>query len=67
VLFAIGFAWVLLGQLPSPVQFAGGALILAGVTLVRVDELRPVPVPASDPARSGAPVPELAGRSYGGG
>jgi drug/metabolite transporter (DMT)-like permease len=67
VLFAIGFAWLLLGQLPSPVQFAGGALILAGVTLVRVDELRPAPVPASDPARSGARVPELAGRSYGGG
>jgi drug/metabolite transporter (DMT)-like permease len=40
VLFAIGFAWLLLGQLPSPVQFLGGAFILAGVTLVRVDELR---------------------------
>src|SRR5262249_62377169 len=39
VLFAIGFAWVLLGQLPSAVQFLGGAFILAGVTLVRVDEL----------------------------
>jgi drug/metabolite transporter (DMT)-like permease len=40
VLFAIVFAWLLLGQLPSDVQFAGGALILAGVTLVRLDELR---------------------------
>lgn len=40
VLFAIAFAWLLLGQLPSPVQFLGGAFILAGVTLVRVDELR---------------------------
>jgi drug/metabolite transporter (DMT)-like permease len=40
VLFAIAFAWLLLGQLPSPVQFAGGAFILAGVTCVRVDELR---------------------------
>jgi drug/metabolite transporter (DMT)-like permease len=40
VLFAILFAWLLLGQLPSPVQFLGGAFILAGVTLVRVDELR---------------------------
>lgn len=45
VLFAILFAWVLLGQLPSTVQFVGGAFILAGVTLVRADELRsPAPV-----------------------
>jgi drug/metabolite transporter (DMT)-like permease len=40
VLFAIVFAWLLLGQLPSDLQFAGGALILAGVTLVRLDEMR---------------------------
>ena len=40
VLFAVLFAWLLLNQLPSPVQFAGGAFILAGVALVRVDELR---------------------------
>lgn len=40
VLFAVLFAWLVLGQLPAPVQFAGGAFILAGVTLVRVDELR---------------------------
>lgn len=40
VLFAIAFAWLLLGQLPSGPQFAGGALILTGVTLVRLDEMR---------------------------
>ena len=40
VLFAIVFAWLLLGQLPAAMQFLGGAFILAGVTLVRVDELR---------------------------
>lgn len=40
VLFAIVFAWLLLGQLPSGMQFAGGALILAGVALVRLDEMR---------------------------
>jgi drug/metabolite transporter (DMT)-like permease len=45
VLFAILFAWLLLGQLPSAVQFLGGAFILAGVTLVRVDELRNPPPP----------------------
>jgi drug/metabolite transporter (DMT)-like permease len=43
VLFAVLFAWLLLGQLPSAVQFAGGAFILAGVALVRADELRPAP------------------------
>jgi drug/metabolite transporter (DMT)-like permease len=40
VLFAILFAWLLLGQLPSVLQFLGGAFILAGVALVRLDELR---------------------------
>jgi drug/metabolite transporter (DMT)-like permease len=40
VLFAVLFAWLLLGQLPSPMQLVGGALIVAGVALVRIDELR---------------------------
>ena len=40
VLFAVLFAWLLLSQLPSAVQFLGGAFILAGVALVRLDELR---------------------------
>ena len=38
ILFAVIYAWVLLGQLPSTTQFIGGALILAGVTLVKIDE-----------------------------
>ncbi|MGA8464745.1 MAG: DMT family transporter, partial [Trebonia sp.] len=38
VLFATAFAWVLLHQVPSTTQFLGGALILAGVVLVRLDE-----------------------------
>ena len=38
ILFAVLYAWILLGQLPSATQFAGGALILAGVALVRIDE-----------------------------
>ena len=37
VLFALGFAWLLLGEAPAPVQFVGGALILVGVVLVRMD------------------------------
>ncbi|MCA1782912.1 MAG: DMT family transporter [Intrasporangiaceae bacterium] len=38
VLFAILFAWVLLGELPRPVQLLGGALILGGVVAVRLGE-----------------------------
>jgi drug/metabolite transporter (DMT)-like permease len=38
VLFAVVFAWLLLGQLPAPIQLAGGVLIVAGVALVRLDE-----------------------------
>jgi len=38
VLFAVVFAWLLLGQLPGPVQLAGGVLVLAGVVLVRLGE-----------------------------
>lgn len=37
VLFALGFAWLLLGEAPAPIQFVGGALILVGVVLVRLD------------------------------
>jgi drug/metabolite transporter (DMT)-like permease len=40
VLFAVLFAWLLLNQLPRGVQLVGGVLIVAGVALVRVDELR---------------------------
>ena len=40
VLFAVLFAWLLLGQLPAPVQLAGGVVVVTGVVLVRVDELR---------------------------
>lgn len=38
ILFAAAFAWLMLGQLPTATQFAGGALILAGVICVRADE-----------------------------
>src|SRR6202023_4383603 len=49
VLFAVLFAWLLLGQLPSAVQFVGGAFILAGVTLVRLDELHGAQAPSGPP------------------
>jgi drug/metabolite transporter (DMT)-like permease len=66
VLFAVLWAWLLLGELPGPIQLLGGVLIVGGVVLVRLDELRratagallPV-VPSAavaglDPERSGA-------------
>lgn len=49
VLFAVLFAWLLLGQVLTTVQLVGGALVVAGIALVRLDELR-TPVPARAPA-----------------
>lgn len=40
VLFAVVFAWVLVGEAMSPVQLLGGAAILAGVVAVRLGEER---------------------------
>jgi drug/metabolite transporter (DMT)-like permease len=38
VLFAVLVAWVLLGELPTAMQFLGGALIVVGVVLVHAGE-----------------------------
>ena len=38
VLSAVLLAWALLGELPSPVQLVGGALVLAGVVVVQQNE-----------------------------
>lgn len=38
VLAALVFAWVLLGEVPRAIQLAGGALVLAGVIVVRSGE-----------------------------
>jgi drug/metabolite transporter (DMT)-like permease len=38
VLFALLFAWILLDELPRGIQFAGGALILVGVVVVKLGE-----------------------------
>ena len=40
VVFAVLFAWLLLGEAPTIVQLIGGAFILSGVVLVRMDESR---------------------------
>lgn len=44
VLFAVLAAWVLLGDLPTPLQLGGGALILLGVVLVRLQREPPTAV-----------------------
>ncbi|MFF5215198.1 DMT family transporter [Micromonospora sp. NPDC000442] len=55
VMFAVLIAWLVLGELPTVVQLFGGLLIVAGVALVRLDELR-IPV---QPARTEATEPAL--------
>lgn len=40
VLFAVIWAWILLGELPRMIQLLGGVFIMLGVVLVRLDELR---------------------------
>jgi drug/metabolite transporter (DMT)-like permease len=60
VLFAVLFAWVLLGELPGPAQLLGGVLILAGVVVVRSEE-RATCARASEPE----PAPALGATSLG--
>lgn len=55
VLFAVLWAWLLLGELPGVIQLLGGALIVGGVVLVRLDELRaPAAADASTAAAGSA-------------
>ena len=43
VLFAVLFAWLLLGEVPTLVQAAGGALIVAGVVFVKLERRADLP------------------------
>lgn len=60
VLAAVVWAWLLLGELPRPVQLAGGLLVLAGVVVVKLGEGRaplavePLPEPAPVSGRPAA-------------
>ncbi len=45
VLFAVLGAWLLLGQVPLPVQLLGGAFVVAGIVLVRLGEPSPAAAP----------------------
>lgn len=56
VLFAVVWAWLLLGELPGPIQLLGGALIVGGVVLVRLDELRGFRRPREAETRAAAPL-----------
>ncbi|WP_298887179.1 DMT family transporter [uncultured Serinicoccus sp.] len=38
VMFAVLFAWLLLAEMPAPVQLVGGVLIVAGVAAIKADE-----------------------------
>ncbi|HEU4734664.1 MAG TPA: DMT family transporter [Kofleriaceae bacterium] len=40
VIFAVLFAWLILGELPTRLQLLGGAWIIAGVAVIRMDEGR---------------------------
>jgi drug/metabolite transporter (DMT)-like permease len=40
VLFAVVLAWLLLGELPRPIQLGGGVLVVVGVVAVRWSESR---------------------------
>jgi drug/metabolite transporter (DMT)-like permease len=46
VLAAVAFAWLLLGQAPTAIQFVGGALIVAGVAVLKLGEPSGEPSPA---------------------
>ena len=55
VLFTVLFAWLLLGELPRPIQLVGGLFILAGVIAVSSEEPRPVRIDGRElPADSGS-------------
>jgi drug/metabolite transporter (DMT)-like permease len=43
VMFAVLIAWLVLGELPTVIQLFGGILIVAGVALVRLDEMSGAP------------------------
>jgi drug/metabolite transporter (DMT)-like permease len=50
VAFAVLFAWLILDELPTLMQLAGGALIIAGVVFVRIDETTGTAEVAPEPA-----------------
>ena len=62
VVSAVGFAWLLLDQLPGTLQLVGGALIVAGVVLVKLGERAPRAEPAQPRPVRGSGLPVAAGQ-----
>ena len=63
VVAGVTFAWLLLDQLPGTLQLVGGALIVAGVVVVKLGE-RPPRTDAPDPRPVRAPgMPVAAGQA----
>src|SRR6266536_2881909 len=60
VLFAVLFAWILLGQLPNVEQGIGATLIITGIVLVRLDESEQAPEQPIDLTESASTAAELA-------
>lgn len=51
VVAGVTFAWLLLDQLPGPLQLVGGVLIIAGVVVVKLGERPPVERPEAPPLK----------------
>jgi drug/metabolite transporter (DMT)-like permease len=66
VLFAIVFAWLLLGQQLNAIQGVGALLVVGGIALVRIDELgHPGGALVRPPATGATPTVTLAGTARG--
>lgn len=66
VLFSVVASWLMIGDVPGPVQFLGGGLIVAGVIMVRMDELRaPAEQAVPDTAPEALPAADLEVRGLG--
>lgn len=50
VIFAVLFAWLLLDELPTGLQLVGGTLIVIGIALVHIDEIRPAETAPETPS-----------------
>src|SRR5215213_3338339 len=62
VVAAVIFAWLLLDQLPGTLQLVGGALIVAGVVVVKLGERPPRADPAQPRPVRGSGLPVAAGQ-----
>src|SRR4051812_29173054 len=62
VVAAVIFAWLLLNQQPGTLQYVGGALILAGVIVVKLGERPPRAAATDAPAKRATGLPLAAGQ-----